>query len=269
MKTHPRNKYTLDELFLHTFVYVDDWLKAHEERLDLPRQAAQVASYSELFTIALVGEMQAQPFESVWYRFVKDNLTCLFPRLPHYSRYHRTLRKAEKLFAELAISMVQEASIRILDSKPLPIAKGKRTKWARCLDAARGFSTMGMVYGFKLHSLVTEQGLFERWLYAPADVADITAGRELVLGLKSKYILGDKAYIGMGIITPKRKNMKDSESWTPLLNKLRKRVETSFSSLVRSFNLHAAQVKTFASLRTRINIKIAAFNLLHSGGLLD
>jgi hypothetical protein len=31
--------------------------------------------------------------------------------------------------------------------------------------------------------------------------------------------------------------------------------------------LHAAQIKTFLSLRTRVNLKIAAFNLLHSGVL--
>ena len=270
MKTHPRNKHTLEELFLQVFVYVDDWLKDNQERLKLPKQPAQVASYSELFAIALVGEMQAQPFESIWYALVKDNHSCLFPALPDYSRYHRVLRKAEAVFAELALSAIGEyGGLRMIDSKPLPVAKGKRSKWVKCLEAATGFSTMGKVCGFKLHALVTEEGLFERWLYAPADVADITAGRELTLGLQRQSILGDKAYIGMGIITPKRKNMKAPSDWTPLLNKTRKRIETSFSSLVRSFTLHAAQVKTFASLRTRVNIKIAAFNLLHSSVLSD
>ena len=269
MKTHPRAKHTVEDQFLHVFVYVDDWLKLNGQGFKLPAQPAQVASYSELFTIALVGEMQSQPFESLWYKLVKQNWGCLFPALPDYSRYHRILRQAEALFAQLASSVVEHSGVRILDSKPLPVAKGKRSQWAKCLGAAKGFSTMGAVYGFKLHALVTEQGLFERWLYAPADVADITAGRELAAGLKPEMILGDKAYIGMGIITPKRKNMKGPSLWTPLLNKTRKRVETSFSSLVRSLNLHAAQVKTFASLRTRVNIKIAAFNLSRSGALLS
>ena len=261
MKTHPESKHTLEDIFLHTYIYIDDWLKLNEARFRLPKQPAQAASYSELFTIAIVGELQSQPFESIWYAFVKDR-EDLFPSLPDYSRYHRTLRKAEALFAELAASaLTEDNGIRIIDSKPLPVAKGKRSKWAKCLEAAKGFSTMGMVYGFKLHALVTDKGLFDRWLFAPADLADITAGRELISGLEHLQILGDKAYIGMGITTPKRKNMKPQDTWTPLLNKTRKRIETSFSSLVRSFNLHAAQVKTFASLRTRVNIKIAAFNL--------
>ena len=50
------------------FVYVDDWLKANESRLGLPVEATQIASYSELFTIAVVGEIVAQPYGSVWYR---------------------------------------------------------------------------------------------------------------------------------------------------------------------------------------------------------
>ena len=266
MKTHPRDKHTLDELFLHAFVYVDDWLKANQDRLKLPKQPAQVASYAELFTIALVGELQAQPFESVWYKLVKTNHKDAFPNLPDYSRYHRILRNAEALFAELALSVLSaDDEVRLIDSKPLPVAKGKRSRWAKCLAATTGFSTMGAVFGFKLHALVTTKGLFERWLFASADVADITAGRELVQGFEPQLILGDKAYIGLGIITPKRSNMKAPDVWTPLRNKLRKRIETSFSSLVRSFNLHAAQVKTFASLRTRVNIKIAAFNILNSG----
>ncbi|MDE0528591.1 MAG: hypothetical protein OXH85_07860, partial [Truepera sp.] len=57
------------------------------------------------------------------------------------------------------------------------------------------------------------------------------------------------------------------EVWTNSLDRVRKRIEASFSTLVRSLTLQAAQVKTFLSLRTRVNLKIAAFNLLHSGVL--
>lgn len=51
------------------------------------------------------------------------------------------------------------------------------------------------------------------------------------------------------------------------MSRARKRIESSFSSLVRSLTLHAAQIKTFASLKTRVNLKIAALNMLHSGVL--
>lgn len=67
MTKHPRYQHSLDDLFLHVYVFVDDWLLVHGERYGLRQQRTQVASYSELFTIALVGELVAQPFESIWY----------------------------------------------------------------------------------------------------------------------------------------------------------------------------------------------------------
>ena len=267
MNPHPRYQFTLDELFLRMYIQIDDWLKGNERRFDLPKQPRQIASYSELFTIAVVGEMVAQPYESVWYWLVQQNHQDLFPRLPEYSRYHRILRNAERLLAELALSVVPSCpQLRSIDSKPLRVAKGKRANWSCFLGAAKGFSTMGMVFGFKLHAVTTEAGLFERWGFAPANESDVRLAQELLEGLEGEVILGDKAYLGSAATTPQRKNTVEVESlWRAWMDKARKRIESSFSSLVRSLTLHAAQVKTFRSLRTRVNLKIAAFNLLHSG----
>ena len=268
MPTHPRYQRTLEELFLQVFVYVDDWLKNHEARLELPKQRTQVASYSELFTIALVGEMLAQPYESVWYWLVQQNHRDLFPQLPEYTRYHRITRNAEGLWAELARSMLRESNLpRLIDSKPLPVAKGKRHAWAKLPEARRGFSTLGPMFGFKLHAVVNLEGLFERWGFASANESDITLGKELLEGLEDAVVLGDKAYLGSSATTPTRKNMEEKGVWSKRLSRARKLIESSFSVLVRSPHLHVAQVKTFRSLRAKVNLKIAAFNLLHSGVL--
>ena len=270
MTKHPRYQHNLDDLFLHVYVVVDDWLKENELRFALPKQRKQVASYSELFTIAVVGELVGQPYESVWYWLVTQSYRELFPKLPEYSRYHRVARNAEKLWAELALELARRSvagSLRIVDAKPLPVAKGKRAEWAKCLEASKGFSTMGMVYGFKLHALVNTRGLFERWGFAPAHHHEAAVAPELVEGVVGR-IVGDKAYLGNdAIVTPKRKNMTEPSCWTKTLNRLRKRIETSFSVLVGSLTLHAAQVKTFRSLRARVNLKLAVHNLIHSGVL--
>lgn len=269
MTKHPRYQHSLEDLFLHVYVVVDDWLKENELRFALPKQRKQVASYSELFTIAVVGELVAQPFESVWYWLVGQSYQKLFPKLPEYSRYHRVTRNAEKLWAALALELVADlaGAFKIVDAKPLPVAKGKRAEWAKCLEASKGFSTMGMVYGFKLHALVNERGLFERWSFASAHHHEAAIAPELVEGVVGS-IVGDKAYLGNdAIMTPKRKNMTEPSCWNKTLNRLRKRIETSFSVLVGSLSLHAAQVKTFRSLRARVNLKIAVHNLVHSGVL--
>ncbi len=283
MTIHPRYQYKPEDLFLAVFVYIDDWLKPYQDLL--PRQSAQKASYSELLTIAVVGEILAQPFESNWYWIVNQLFSELFPRLPHYSRYHRILRNAERLLAELALSVLGDSRIHLIDSKPLPVANpkspplGKRSSWSKFPEARKGFSTMGMVFGFKLHALTNLNGLFERWAFAAANHPDVRLARELVKGLEGQLVLGDRAYIGSSVLTPKRSNMTrrvrpwGGEVWTNSLDRARKRIEASFSTLVRSLTLHAAQVKTFLSLTrrvrlwTRVNLKIAAFNLLHSGVL--
>ena len=264
MAHHPRYQRSLEELFLHVYVYIDDWLAPYQAHL--PKHSKQKASLSELLTIAVVGEVLAQPFESTWYWLVQQSFQTLFPSLPEYSRYHRVLRNAEPLLAALALStLTKQSQLHVIDSKPLPIAKGKRAAWAKLPEASKGFSTMGMVFGFKLHALTNEQGLFEKWAFAPANHSDVTLAQELLEGLEDELVLGDKAYIGSTAYTPKRKNMAQEHNWQPWMHRARKRIESSFSSLVRSLTLHAAQVKTFASLKTRVNLKIAAFNLLHSG----
>lgn len=160
---------------------------------------------------------------------VQQRFGDLFPSLPEYSRYHRGLRNAEPLLAGLALSVVSKRSqLHLIDSKPLPIAKGKRAEWAKLPEATKGFSTMGMVYGFKLHALTNGQGLFEKWASAPANESDITLAHELLEGLEQHVILGDKAYLGSSACTPKRKNMTQEDGWQRWMSKARKRIESSF-----------------------------------------
>lgn len=84
----------------------------------MPKQRSQIASYSELFTVA------------IWYWLVGQSYRKLFPKLPEYSRYHRIVRNAEKLWATLALEVVGDSvgEFKIVDAKPLPVAKGKRAQ---------------------------------------------------------------------------------------------------------------------------------------------
>jgi hypothetical protein len=107
MAPHPRYQRSLDELFLHVYVYIDDWLKPY--RPQRPKHSKQKASISELLSIAVVGERLAQPFESTWYWVVQQRFHDLFPSLPEYSRYHRVLRNAEPLLAGLGALGDQQA----------------------------------------------------------------------------------------------------------------------------------------------------------------
>ncbi len=255
MAHHPRYQRSLEELFLHVYVYIDDWLKPYQAQLPkhsvLAKAAPgkgpgrrQKASISELLTIAVMSELLAQPFESTWYWIVQRRFQDLFPSLPEYSRYHRVLRNAEPLLAGLALSWTgrhperglsasvisKRSQLHLIDSKPLPVAKGKRAEWAKLPEAAKGFSTMGMVFGFKLHALTNEQGLFEKWAFAPANHSDVTLAGELLEGMSNQLVVGDKAYIGSSACTPKRKNMAQEGDWQGWMSRARKRIESSFGN---------------------------------------
>ncbi len=123
------------------------------------------------------------------------------------------LRNAEPLPAGLALSAVTGGELHLIDSKPLPVAKGKRAQWAKLPEAAKGFSTMGMLHGFKLHALTDEQGLFKKWAFAPANHSGVALAHELLEGMSDQLVLGDKAYIGSTACTPKRKNMAQEDIW--------------------------------------------------------
>ena len=113
----------------------------------------------------------------------------------------------------------QKASYSELQGRRGP-PLGKRSSWSKFPEARKGFGTMGMVFGFKLHALTNLEGLFERWAFAAANHPDVGLARELIdpkspypqrgtpaLGLEGQLVLGDKAYIGTGVLTPKRSNM--------------------------------------------------------------
>lgn len=150
------------------------------------------------------------------------------------------------------------------DSKPLPICKDKRRFQPRAMtEAARGFSTSGAVFGFKLHSIVNNAQMFCRFAITPANEADPTVFKALVNADEDELdrILGDKAYVGCGIFTPPKSNAKQPMPWTRLMDGARKLVESAFSSLARGQFLCLSQLNSFWSVRASVCRKIAAHNL--------
>ena len=112
---------TLSDLFTIVYVLVDDYLLASVATgtFTLPQQDDQKGSYSELMTIALVGELLKQPYAGNWYELIKVEYASLFPVLPDRTRYHRILNKLERIFADFALRFppqeVSEAATYIVD----------------------------------------------------------------------------------------------------------------------------------------------------------
>jgi transposase len=258
-------QHTVSELFTVVYVLVDDYLKAAEQqgRFALPRSPQQKGSYSELMTIALVGDLLNQADVGLWFNLVKGEYQSLFPVLPDDTRYYRVLNKLERIWADFALSLTAQhhALVYSIDSKPLPVCAFKRHRRPRAMtEATTGFSTQGAVYGFKLHALTTVEGRIVKFAITPAHEADVTVARALLDEPERSLTLGDKAYLGCGIYTPPKANARHPHPWTSLLDAARKTIESVFSSLTRTKFLVLGQRNSFHSLRAHVCRKIAAHN---------
>jgi hypothetical protein len=262
-------KHTIEDLCTVVYTVVDDYLKQSQAagRFILPKSDTQKASYAEIITIALVGEFLGQDKSGTWFLLVKYQFKGLFARLPDLTRYYRILRNLERIMADFALCLantVDGETTYSTDSKPLPVCHMKRSKMPRAMtQAAKGYGTMGGVFGFKLHGVVNNAQMLCRFAIVPANEADITVARVLLNPEHDELdrIVGDKAYVGLGIFTPPKANAKHPVPWTKLMDSARKLIETVFSSLTRNKHLVLGQLNSFWSIRASVCRKIAAHNL--------
>lgn len=261
--------HTLEDLFTTIYTVTDDYIKQSIQagRFSLPENTTQKASYAELMTIALVGEILHQPEQGTWFLLVRNQFRHLFQKRPDITRYYRIMRNLERIWADFGLSLantIDDETTYSTDSKPIPICKLKRKSLPRAMtEATTGFSTMGGTHGFKLHAVINNSQMLCRFAIVPANAADVTVARCLLNPDLDELdrVLGDKAYLGMGIFTPSKVNMKKPLPWTKLMDSARKLVETVFSSLTRGKHLVLGQLNSFWSVRASACRKIAAHNL--------
>lgn len=262
------SRQTVTELFTVVYVLADDYLQAAEKlgRFRLPKKRNQKASYGELLTIVLVGEILQQKNQGLWYLLVKREYGALFPELPELSRFYRVSRNFERIYADLALLVAQHDGVYLIDSKPLPICKGIRYKRVRAMsEASSGHGGASKhFYGYKLHAVTSASGCVCRFSIVSANEHDATVAKYLLDERYDdlSYVIGDKGYQGCGIYTPPKANAKQVRFWSDFFAKARKSVEAVFSSLLRCRNLTLQQLNSFWSVRASVCRKIAAHNLL-------
>jgi len=259
---------TITDLFTTVFVLVDDYLQEaqRQKRFSLPSKRNQKASYSEIMTIVIMGEILQQSNQGAWYLLVKQCYADLFPVLPDLSRFYRIQRNLERIYADFAMLLADHDGNYAIDSKPVAICHYLRHRRERGMSqAASGRGGVGKyVHGFKLHAVVTGQGSICRFAITPANGHDVTVARCLLDGRYDDFssIVGDKGYQGLGIFTPPKRNSKQASVWGTFFAKLRRGIESVFSSLQRCRHLALQQLNTFWSVRASVCRKIAAHNLL-------
>lgn len=215
---------------LELFVDVDDFCQAfkRDNTKQLGSQAGRRVRQSELWDSEIMTSVihfhqsGYRTFKAYYTEYVQVHLRDAFPQLVSYSRFvHVMGRVALLLFAYALSRCGQCTGMSFIDSTALRVCHNRRITRHKVFAglAARGQSSMGWFYGFKLHLVVNDRGDILAFMLTPGNVDDRKPVPHLAKALFGK-LFGDKGYVslplfkslfqhGLQLITNLRTNMKN------------------------------------------------------------
>jgi transposase len=177
---------------------------------------------SEMMTIVILFQQSHyRTFKAYYTEYVHRHLCSEFPTLVSYSRFVELMPTVlVPLVAYLHTQLGRCTGISFIDSTPLAVCHNARIHSHRVFDgrAARGKTSVGWFYGFKLHLVVNDQGEILAFCLTAGNVDDRKPVPKLATGLVGK-LFGDKGYLsqplaqqllvtqGLHLITKLRKKM--------------------------------------------------------------
>ena len=235
---------------LDLFCHVDDFWQGFQpiwERQQLEsgirqrRRAARLCE-SEIMTILIRFQQSGyRHFKAFYTEEVQGHLHREFPHLVSYNRFVRLIpRVGLPLYVYLRLCMGRCTGISFVDATSLAVCHNRRIYRHRVFAglAARGKTSMGWFYGFKLHLMVNERGELLAFDLTPGNVDDRKPVPSLVKTLFGK-LFGDKGYLSqplfehllaqhVQLITGIRSNMKPRlmPLWDKLMLRKRSIIET-------------------------------------------
>lgn len=265
------------------FCNVDDFCQEYEpkwEQIQLEnglrqRRRKSRLSLSEVMTITIhFHQSNYRTFKAYYTNYVLKYLRCEFPDLVSYSRFVRLMGQA---FVPLTLFLLTQrrqcTSISFMDSTPIKVCHNRRIQRNKVFAgiAARGKTTMGWFYGFKLHLVVNECGEILAFHLTPGNVDDRKPVPILLQDIFGK-VFADKGYLSkklfdqliqenVQLITGIRKNMKNH--LMPLADKilLRKRsiIETINDQLKNISQIEHSRHRSFTNFLVNILAGLLAY----------
>ena len=187
---------------------------------------------SEIMTILIAfHQSDYRSFKSYYTKHVQVHLGDEFPNLVSYNRFvEYTSSALVPLCSYMKQRLGISTGINFVDATPLPVCDNRRLPRHKVFAglAARGKTSMGWFYGFKLHLIVNDCGEILAFQITPGNVDD----RKPVPGMATAIwgkLFGDKGYIArwlteellddhVQLVTPIKKGMKPA--LVPLLDRL-------------------------------------------------
>jgi transposase len=273
-----------DDFCLWTYVVIDDVLQSIAPLLERSGPTAEVSD-SEIMAMAILGECRGLHQETEMLSYWRER-PDLFPQVLSQSRFNRRRRALLQVFKvvrQIILQMMEGSHDGhcTLDSLPVPavqfhLAPGCSSTWKEHGASFGKVSSKKItIFGYKLHLLVTLEGLILDFMLAPAHITDLAVAEDLLAAHTDLTVLADKAFISQAIaevlqlerritlLTIPRANQQAQlpASWRRLHNQCRQIIETVNGQLTEHLQIGINHAHTFTGLCTRLLTKLTAHTL--------
>ena len=188
------------------YVCIDDFCKKYEEwegnkmigKVRNRMREGKLSMAEQLFIVVLYHLEGFKNFKYYYKYAVEIKYKNMFKEVPCYDRFIQIM---PKLLVPLSILMQcsfgESRGIYFIDATKLSICHCRREKRNKVFGkiVAKGKTSMGWFFGFKLHMIVNDVGQIMAIKITKGNVDDRTPVAELTKKLKGS-IYGDKGYIG-------------------------------------------------------------------------
>jgi transposase len=234
-------------------------------------------SLSELMTlVVLFHQLRFRQFKRFYLDYVCRYLRPAFPTLPSYPRCVELLPRCVVPLAALFETLKGPCDgLSIVDATSLAVCDNRRITRHRVFQgsAARGKTSMGWFYGFKLHTIINSKGELIRLKLTPGNVDDRKPLLTLCQGLFG-HLFADKGYLArrltkalakqdIQLITTLRKNMKPvpRTDFEKVLLRRRCLIETVFDELKNLCQIEHTRHRSIGNFLVNLMAGIMAYCL--------
>lgn len=273
-------------MLIEIFCQIDDFCKQFKKYFNKNvltignnlRKRAFALSISEIITISIYYHYSGfKNFKYYYLKHVLINMKNDFKNLVSYTRFlelKKMVNSIMNMFIQFK-SMNKCTGISYIDSYPLKVCNIKRSYSHKVLSkAAKGKTSVGWFYGFKLHLITNHMGDVINFYITPGNVAD--NNRKVIEAITKNVtgkVFGDRGYLvnskffkqlysnGLKIVTKIRKNMNNVLIDFDEKILLRKRgiIESVGSILKECFSLEHARHRSELSFFSHILSTLCAY----------
>lgn len=275
----------LTEIFYHVDNFCKDYAKYLQtiqitDKEKSRRGPKQKLYLSEIVTIVIYFHHSKFRTFKDYYLFLKRSKCSAFTCLVSYNRFLELQKQTlVPMMIFLSISSPEKATnISFIDSTCLKVCHNKRIYSHKTFKglAARGKTSVGWFYGFKLHLVINEYGEIIAFNITEGSIADNNPKvlNHLTQNISGK-LFGDKGYIsdqnfktlwnkGIHLITGIRKNMKNKlmDYYDKILLKKRGIIESVNNLLKNSCMLEHSRHRSICNFFVNVLASLGAYTFL-------